>query len=50
MNLKGYEVDQDEMLATSTNTDLLEKMGDDDRHNSSSDKVNLDKAVEGQNK
>ena len=49
VNLKGYEADQDEVLATLANTDLLQQMGDDDRHSSSSDKINPDKIVEGQN-
>ena len=49
VNLKGYEAEQDEVLATLANTDLLEQMGDDDRHSSSGDIINLDKVVEGQN-
>ena len=46
VNLAGYEAEQDEVLATLANTDLLEKMGDDDIHSSSSDRINLDIVAE----
>ena len=50
VNLKGYEADQDEVLAASANNDLLEQMGDDDRHSSSSDRINPDKTAKGKNR
>ena len=47
VNLKGYEADHDEVLDALANTDLLEQMGDDDKHSNNSDIINPDKAVEG---
>ena len=47
VNLASYEAEQDEVLSDLANTDLLEKMGDDDRNSSSSDRINPDKAKEG---
>lgn len=48
VNLSGYKVEQDEVLATLANIDLSEQMGDDDGNSSSSDMINPDKVVEGQ--
>ena len=48
VNLSGYEVEQDEVLVALANTDFSEQMGDDDSNSSNSDRVNLDKVVEGQ--
>lgn len=47
VNLSGYEVEQDEVLAALANTDFLEQMGDDDNNSSSSERINKDKVVEG---
>ena len=47
VNLSGYEVEQDEVLVALANTDFSEQMGDDDSNSSNSDRVNLDKVVEG---
>ena len=42
VNLKGYEADQDEVLAALANTDFLEQMGDTDNNDSSNERVNIE--------
>ena len=48
MNLKGYEAEQDEVLVALANTNLLEKIEDGDRNNSSSGRNNPDKITKDQ--
>ena len=45
VNLSGYEVEQDEVLASLANSGFLEQMGDNDNNDSSSDRVNPYKVV-----
>ena len=48
MNLKGYDAEQDEVLASLANTDLLEQIEDGDRSNNNIERNNPDKATKKQ--
>ena len=43
--MSGYEVEQDEILASLANSDFLEQLEDKDNTNSGKDTINTDKAT-----
>ena len=50
MNFKGYDVDQDEVLAALANTDLFEQLEVGDGRNNNSERSNLGKATDNKTK